>query len=92
MGQGTLEETGTDRGTLGEVRDGLRDPRGGPALWSGDPLRGLGRVGGLSARSGTGRGTLGEVRDGLGDPWGGPERVGDPWEVWDGTGDPPGCP
>ena len=45
------------RGTLGEVRDGARDPRGG-----------AGRVGGHTERSGTGRGTLGEVLDGSEEP------------------------
>ena len=41
----------TGWGTLGEVRDGSEDPRGGP-----------GRVGGPLERSGMGRGTLGKVR------------------------------
>ena len=45
------------REKLGEVRDMLGDPRGGPD-----------QVGGLSGRSGTGRVTLGEDRDGSGDP------------------------
>ena len=49
--------------------------------WSGDPFRGLGRVGGTlegmtrvgrsSGRSRTGRGTLPKVWDGSGDPQGG---------------------
>ena len=69
--------SGTGRGTLGEVWDG-----------SGDPLGGLGRVGGPLERSETGRGTHPEVRDGLGDPrsgarrsedtQAGPERFGGP--------------
>ena len=59
-----------------------------PVVWtlSGDPFRGLGRVGGgtlegsrqvrrSTGRSGTGRKTLPKVRDGLGDPRGGPGRV-----------------
>ena len=45
------------RWSLGEVQDGLGDPRGGPR-----------RVEGSSGRSWTGRGTLGEVRDGVLDP------------------------
>ena len=51
------------RGTLGEVRDGLGDPRVvlgrfvGPSRWSGTG-------GGLSGSSGMGRGTIGEVRNG----------------------------
>ena len=55
----------TSRWTLGEVRNGLRDHRGGP-----------GRVGVPSRRSGTGRGTLAEVRDGSMNHQGGPGRVG----------------
>ena len=46
----------TGRGTIREVWDGSRDPRGGPK-----------RVGENSERSGMDRGILGEVRDGLGD-------------------------
>ena len=63
------------RGTLGEVRDGARDPRGG-----------LGRVRVPSGRSGALWGILGEVRkgwwtleevgDGPGDPQGGSGLVG----------------
>ena len=91
-----------DCGTLGEVRDTSRDPRGGP-----------GQIRGPSERSGTGQGTLWEVRDGSGDLRGGPGRIGGPLgrsesgprtlpevrnglgdlqKIWDGTGDPPGCP
>ena len=51
--------------TLGEVRDGLGDPRGGP-----------GRIGRPSERSGTGRVTLPVFRDGYGDPPGGFKQVG----------------
>ena len=60
-----MERSGTSWGTLKEVWDRSRDPRGGP-----------GRVGGPSGRCGTGRrllgrsrmgqGTLGEVRDWMG--------------------------
>ena len=57
-------------GTLGEVRDGSGDPRGGPDE-SRDPWGGLVRVGGLFRKSGMGRWTLGKVRDGLGAPPGG---------------------
>ena len=56
--------------------------------WSGDPPRGLERLGGPSEgqvqvegpsrRFGTGRRTLMEVQDMLGDPTGGPGRVGGP--------------
>ena len=53
--------------TLGEVRDGSGDPRGGP-----------GRVEGPSGWYGQGRGTLGEVWDELGEHRGGPGRVGRP--------------
>ena len=42
-------------GTLGEVRDGSGDPRGGP-----------GQIVGPSGRSRTGQRTLKEVRDGSG--------------------------
>ena len=74
------------RGTLGDVRDGSEDPRGG-----------LGRFVGPSWRFGTVRETLGEVRDGLRDPRGGWGQVGRPsgrfgtgwgtlWEVRDGQG------
>ena len=65
------------RGTLGEVREGLENPQGGP-----------GQFGGTSGWSGTGLGptrksrtlprTLGEVRDGSGDPRGGPGPVEGP--------------
>ena len=48
-----------------EIRDGSRDPQGGPE-----------RVGGPLGRSGTGRSTLGEVWDRSEDPRGGPGRVG----------------
>ena len=50
MGQ---ERSRAGRETLGEVRDGLKDPRGGP-----------GRFVQPSERSGMGRGSLGKVRDG----------------------------
>ena len=64
--------------TLGEVRDGSGDPRGGP-----------GRVEGPSGSSGTGRGTLGEVWDGSRDPRGVPEMGrGTLGEVRDGSVDP----
>ena len=52
----------TSRGTLGEVRDMLEDPRAGPK-----------RVGGHWGRSGTGWGTFEEVRDG----WGTLQKVRD---------------
>ena len=64
----------TGRGTLGEVRHGSGDPRGG-----------LGRVGGLSRKSRACGGKLGAVRDvsrtipvvldASGDTWGGPACV-----------------
>ena len=56
--------SGTGWGTLGEVRDGEGDPRGGPR-----------RVGGPSGRYGMARETLGKVRDGSEDPWGGLGQV-----------------
>ena len=72
-----MGRSGTSRGTLGEFRDGSRNPRGGPGRL-GDPQGGLGWVGLPLGRSGTswgtlgkfrvGSGDLGEVRDGLGDP------------------------
>ena len=65
--------------TLGEVRDGSGNPRGGQ-----------GRVGRSTGKSVTGRGTLGKVKDGSEDPLGGLglvvgpsgglERVGGPSE------------
>ena len=57
----------TSRATLGEVRDGSGDPRGGRD-GSGDPQGGPGRLGGTSERSGAARGNLEEVWDGSGDP------------------------
>ena len=66
------------RGTLGEVRDGSVDPRGGPR-----------RVWGPFRRSVTSRGTLGVDQDGSTEPWGGPDKG---WEtlgeVRDGSEDP----
>ena len=65
---GTL---GEDRETLGEVRDGSRDPQEGSGRnggTSGKVRDRFGLVGGQSERSETGRGTLGEARDGSGDP------------------------
>ena len=74
MGWGLLERFGTGRVTLGEVRDGSGDPRGG-----------LGRFWSTLGRFGTGRGTLGVIQDGSldsqifpnmsGDPRGGSGRV-----------------
>ena len=52
----TSRRSGTGWGILGEVRDGLGDPRACP-----------GRIGGPSGRSGTGRGNLEEVRETLGE-------------------------
>ena len=87
MGRGTLGVPGlvwepfvrseTGRGTLGEVRDGLGDPRGGP-----------GRVRGPSERFGTVRGTLVEVQDVSGDLTRS-HRDGsvDTQEIRDGSGD-----
>ena len=70
---GTSQWSGTGRETLGEVRDGSRDPprgkfrgTGEPPYGrdgSGDPRGSPGRVGGSSGRSGTGWRTLGAVRD-----------------------------
>ena len=54
-------------GTLGEVRDGSRNPPGCLAL-VGDPFGGPRLVGGHLRWSGTGRGTLKKVRERLGDP------------------------
>ena len=51
---------GTGRDTLGEVRDKLGDPRGGP-----------GQVGRPLGKSETGQETLEVARDGSGDPQGG---------------------
>ena len=81
MGQGTLEE----------VRDGLRDPRGGTGLVGGpsgsfgtrrggpgrvgDPRGSPVRVWGPLFRSGRGLGNFLEIRDGSGEPRGGPGRV-----------------
>ena len=48
-------------GTIGEVRDGSGDHRGGP-----------GQVGRPTGRFGTGQKTLGEIRDRSEDPRGGP--------------------
>ena len=56
-----MGRSGTGQGTLGEVWDGLGDPRGG---W--------GRVGGPTGSSGMGRGKLGEIWEGLVDPLRGP--------------------
>ena len=58
--------SGTGRRTLGEVRDGSRDP-----------VKILGRVVGPLVKFGTGRGTLGEIWEGSGDTPGGRGRVGD---------------
>ena len=63
-----------DRGTVGKVRDGSRDRRGGPGQVRG-PYRGLVTDRVDYGKFGKGWGTLGEVRDGLGDPQGGPGRV-----------------
>ena len=57
MGRGPSERSGMGWGTLKGVRDGLRDPYGGP-----------GWVGGTTRRFRTGRGTLREVWDGSRDP------------------------
>ena len=85
MGPGRLWRFGTGCGTLGEVRDGLWDRQGGPALvvdtWGGSVRvgrssgRGPGRDGGPSGRFGRGRGTLTKVRKGRG-THGGPGQVG----------------
>ena len=61
-----LGEVRNGSGTLGAVRVGSEDPRGGPG-WVGEP----------SGRFGTVRWTLGQVQDGSGDPWVGPGRLGD---------------
>ena len=90
------------RGTLGEVLDGLGDPRGGSGQVVGPSVR-LQRVGGPSGKSGTGRGTLREIRNGSGDSLVGLVRVGGPsgrfemgrgtlGEVLDRSGDPRGGP
>ena len=84
------------RGTLGDVRDGSRQP-----------AKGSGQVEGPFKWSDTGRKTVGEIRDGLENSWGGLGGSGDPrvglkwvgrpfqrfwvgWgtlpEVWDGRG------
>ena len=61
--------------TLGKVRDGSRDPWGGPGLVGG-PMEGSETGWGPSGRSGTDQGTLREVRDGSVERRGGTERVG----------------
>ena len=61
---GTPGSSETGRGTLGEVRDGLGDPQGGPR-----------HVGGASRWSVTGQETLGEFREGSVDHRGDPGRV-----------------
>ena len=66
--------------TIGEVRNGSGDPRGGPGLVMGLTGR-SGTCWGLSMRFGTGRGALGEVRDGSEDPRGGLGRVGGPSRI-----------
>ena len=63
--RGKLQEVRDSLQTLGQVRDGSRDPPGG-----------LGQVGGTSVSSGMDWGTLPEVRDGSRDPRPGPGRVG----------------
>ena len=78
--------SGTGQVTLGEVRDGSGDPRGGLARVEGSSGRfGMGRakhgevrgrVGVPSGRFGTSRETFGEVRNGSGYSRGGPGRVG----------------
>ena len=78
-GQRTMEMSGTSWGTLGKIR-----------IESGDPPKGLGLVGGPSARSVTHQGTLGEFRDGSGDPLGDLQRVGDPPGGLVRFGGPPG--
>ena len=60
--------SGTGRGTLRDVWDGLGDPRRGLEMGSGDPWGGAGLVRGPLGKSGTGRWTPREVRDGSGDP------------------------
>ena len=65
MGRGTSRRLGRGRGTLGEVRVGLRDPQGGP-----------GPIGGPSGRSEMDWENLVAVRNGSADPLGGLERVG----------------
>ena len=77
MGQRTLWQVQDGWGTLGEFRDGSREPRGGPK-----------RVGGLSRRFGTGQETLGQVRDGSRDPSEGVARfVGPSGRSGKGSGD-----
>ena len=68
---------GTGRGTLGEVRVGWGDPRGGSRRGFGTRGMVSGRVGGPSGRSVTDRGTLEVVRVGWEDPQGCPGRVGE---------------
>ena len=100
--EGLSGKFGTDRGTLGKVPNGSRDPRGvpervkGPSMrsgigretrnGSGEPLECPGRFVGPLGRLGKGQGTLGQDRDGLGDSARGPERVVE--EVRNGSGDP----
>ena len=59
--------SGTGRGTIGKVWDGLRDPPGSLRRVRG-PTQKSETGWGPSVRSGTGRGTFGKVRDGSGDP------------------------
>ena len=84
MGRGTTGRSKTGWRSLGEVRDGSVDPRGGPELVgrpsqrsrTGRVCYGKSRMGrGTTGRTGTVRGTHGEVRDGSVDPRG----------TWDGS-------
>ena len=74
---GPSQRSGTVRETLGEVRDELGVPRGGPGRVGNTP-GGLGRVGGPPGRTGTGRVTHPEIRDGSGDAREVRDFLGDP--------------
>ena len=63
-----MGRSGTGLGTIGKVRDGSEDDRGGPER-VGDCWVGPGRVGKPSRSFGTGQGTIGEVRNGLKTLW-----------------------
>ena len=71
--RGLSGRSGKGRETLGEVRNGSQDPKGGSGRVKGasvrsgmgqGPFRGPGRVEGPSGRSGTGRGALRRSRTG----------------------------
>ena len=72
-----MGRSGTDRGTVKEVRNGLGDSWGGPER-IGRPSDRSGTSRGTRGRFATGRETLGEDRDGSRDSRGGSGWVGGP--------------